>query len=485
MAELDFTVVDDVVAEFHDRRHAPGMQLGVLAGGRAVHFTGRGITDCATSAPVGAERVYRIASMSKSFTAAAILQLRDRGLLQLDDPVVRHLPVAVGLAGPTADSPPITLRHCLTMSSGLPSDDPWADREEEMPQAAFDDLLARPVAGAYAPGTAFAYSNLGYAILGRVVEAITGRPFVDYVGRELLAPLGMSDTTYDYRTVPPGRLTRGYRPTRHGEWELQEFTAPGSFSAIGGLLSTAGDIARWVAWLSDAFPPRDGDDDTVLARASRREMQQQHRVLPFDLVEGTAGRNRLVSKGFPWGLSGYGYGLFVESAPELGPISQHIGGYPGFGSYMGWHQASGLGVVAFANGTYAPVAVPARAALEALLQQDQAGPAEVRPSAQLQYALRLVERVIADPMALQEPAFARNVLLDIPLSERVAAITDARELVGEPDGQAEIEIRSPSEAMYRLPASRGRLDVTVALTPTDPPRIHTFAVEAVPAATAS
>jgi hypothetical protein len=82
-------------------------------------------------------------------------------------------------------------------------------------------------------------------------------------------------------------------------------------------------------------------------------------------------------------------------------------------------------------------------------------------------------------LALQEPAFAANVLLDIPLDERVAAIADARQLVGEFDGQAEVEMRSPSEATYRLPAERGRLDVSVAMTPTDPSRIHTFAVQAI------
>lgn len=476
---VDFGIVDDIITEFHDLGHAPGVQIGVLAADGTVHVTGRGSVDCATGASTGEERVFRIASMSKSFTAAAILQLRDRSMLHLDDPVALHLPQAVGVVGPTADSPHVTLRHCLTMSSGLPSDDPWADREEEMSQAAFDSLLARPVAGAYAPGTAFAYSNLGYAILGRVVEAVTGRRFIDYVSTELLKPLGMVDTTYDYRTVAPGRLALGYRPTRGGDWELQEFTAPGSFSAIGGLLSTVGDIARWMAWLAEAFPPRDGSDDAVLVRASRREMQQSHRLVPFDLVEGPTGQPRAMSTGFPWGLSGYGYGLFVESAPQWGPISQHLGGYPGFGSYMGWHHASGIGVVAFANGTYAPVAAPARAVLEAMLAQGQTGQADVRPSAPLTSALQLVERVIADPSALQGPAFATNVLLDIPLGERVAAISDARRLVGEFNGQAEIEMRSPSEATYHLPAVRGRLDVSVAMTPTDPPRIHTFAVQAI------
>jgi CubicO group peptidase (beta-lactamase class C family) len=144
----NFDVVDDIIAEFHGRRHAPGVQVGVIAPGGTVHVANRGIVDCAAGDATGPERVFRIASMSKSFTAAAILQLRDQCLLHLDDPVIRHLPGAVGLAGRTSDSPHITVRQCLTMSSGLPSDDPWADRQEEMPQAAFDDLLAHPVAGA-------------------------------------------------------------------------------------------------------------------------------------------------------------------------------------------------------------------------------------------------------------------------------------------------------------------------------------------------
>lgn len=480
--DLDFSAVDDIVAEFHERRRAPGVQLAVVAAGETVHFTGHGIVDCTTGARSADGHVFRIASMSKSFTAAAILRLRDQGMLQLDDPVLRHLPHATGLAGHTGDSPPITLRHCLTMSSGLPSDDPWADRQESMSQGAFDDLLARPLTGAYAPGTEFVYSNLGFAILGRVVEAITGRSFADHVTEALLEPLGLADTTYDYRTVSTGRLACGYRLTRSGEWELQQFSAPGSFSAIGGLLSTTRDIARWVSWLSDAFPAKDIGCDTVLAPASRREMQQLHRLVPFQLAGRQGDRNTVRSKGFDWGLSGYGYGLFVETDPRWGAISQHLGGYPGFGSYMGWHQASGLGVVAFANGTYAPVAAPARAALDALLGQLPSGWAQLRPTQAMQSALELVERVIADPAALREAVFAGNVLLDTPLEERAAAITAARNAVGDRDGQAEIELQSPTEARYRLPGTRGRIDVTIALTPTDPPRLHTFAVEAVAAA---
>lgn len=478
---VDFGIVDDIIDDFHSQRHAPGVQIGVLIGGKVAYFTGCGVTDCATDAPTTEERVFRIASMSKSFTAAAILQLRDQSLLQLDDPVVQHLPHAEGLCGPTSDSPPITVRHCLTMSSGLPTDDPWADREEAMPQATFDNLLARPLKVVYAPGTAYMYSNLGYAILGRVIEAITGAPFVGYATSQLLEPLGMNNTTYDYRSVPPQLLAQGYRRTRAGAWDLQTFTAPGSFSASGGVLSTVSDIARWVRWLADAFPSRDDvDQSAVLTRASRREMQQSHRLRPPPYPDAEpAEANRLNGTQFACGPSAYGYGLGVENTPEWGPISHHRGGLPGFGSYMIWHQASGLGVIGFANGTYAPVHQPARAALGFLLHQLHTRASETQVPPELRSTLALVERAIADPSTLQQPAFAGNLLLDTPLDERIETIIDARELVGERDGEADIDMRSPNEAVFRLPTVRGRLDVTIALTPTAPPRIQTFTVEAV------
>ncbi len=180
-------------------------------------------------------------------------------------------------------------------------------------------------------------------------------------------------------------------------------------------------------------------------------MQQSHRLLPFDVVEDADGRNRLMSKGFPWGLSGYGYGLFVEPASPVGAISQHQGGYPGFGSYMGWHQSSGLGVVAFANGTYAPVrSARAGCARGAATASARSVPTGCPATEHLRSAIELVEGVIAEPSTLQDPAFSDNVLLDIPLAERITAITAARETMGERTGQTEIELRSPTEAVCRM-----------------------------------
>lgn len=460
----DFTVIDQLADEFHQQTHAPGAQFTVVVDGRIAYFAGRGVVECKTGMPASPDCVFRIASLSKSFTAATILQLRDRGLLQLDDPVTKHLPHATGLTD--AASPPITMRHCLTMSSGLPTDDPWADRQESLPQQSLDAVLAQPLAVNFRPGTAFAYANLGYAIAGRVVEAATGMSFVDYATEQLLRPLGLTATGYDYRAFPVGRLARGYRRTRDGVWEPQPFTAPGSFSPIGGLLSTVGDLARWMHWLAAGFSP--AADDAVLTRSSRREMQQPHRLIPAAKLPADPDQLRQLARR----STAYGYGLVVEATPDC-EITSHRGGYPGFGSFLAWHRPTGIGIVALANGTYAPVSTPARAALEALVAQCHS----VVPVLDNADLIALAERILGDPQQLRDPIFADNVLRDDPLGERSADITAVCAAAGPITGPAVVENRSPTETLVHLPTTGCGIDVTIALTPTSPPKVHTFGVE--------
>ena len=116
----------------------------MVLGGELVHSRGVGTLRVGEDAPPDADSVFRIASMTKSFTAATILGLRDEGLLSLDDPIARHVPELAGLHGPTADAPPITIRHLLTMASGLATDDPWGDRQQGLDLGTFSELLRDP-----------------------------------------------------------------------------------------------------------------------------------------------------------------------------------------------------------------------------------------------------------------------------------------------------------------------------------------------------
>ncbi|HJZ28222.1 MAG TPA: serine hydrolase domain-containing protein, partial [Streptosporangiaceae bacterium] len=192
---IDFADVDRLAASYHQRGGQPGLAYGIVLGGELVHAAGLGQRHLG-GAPPDADTVFRIASMTKSFTASAILALRDDGVLKLDDPAEEYVPELRGWPSVTPDSARVSIRHLLTMTAGFPTDDPWGDRQQGLPLDEFDALLARGVSFNWAPGTRFEYSNLGYAILGRVIAAASGGPYDEFIRTRLLAPLRMSRTGF-------------------------------------------------------------------------------------------------------------------------------------------------------------------------------------------------------------------------------------------------------------------------------------------------
>ncbi|MEX2088649.1 MAG: serine hydrolase domain-containing protein, partial [Bacteroidota bacterium] len=122
-------VIERMFKEFADRQHLPGLSYGVMLDGKLLYTGGFGFSNLADKIPANTKSLFRIASMSKSFTALAILQLRDEGKLSLDDPASKYLPAMSKLTHLTTDAPAITIRHLLTHSAGFPEDNPWGDRQ--------------------------------------------------------------------------------------------------------------------------------------------------------------------------------------------------------------------------------------------------------------------------------------------------------------------------------------------------------------------
>src|ERR1700761_1851456 len=185
--------VDRLAEAYHQRGGQPGLAYGIVLDGELVHAGGLGERQLGGPRP-DADTVFRIASMSKSFTASAILSLRDDGALRLDDPAGEYVPELRGWPPVTADSARVSIRHLLTMTAGFPTDDPWGDRQQGLPLVEFGALLSGGIGFNWAPGTRFEYSNLGYAILGRIVTAVSGHQYPDFIRHRLLAPLGMTRT---------------------------------------------------------------------------------------------------------------------------------------------------------------------------------------------------------------------------------------------------------------------------------------------------
>src|SRR5580704_16995200 len=284
---VDFADVDTLAAGYHQRGGQPGLAYGIVIGGELVHAAGLGERHLG-GPPPDADTVFRIASMTKSFTASAILALRDDGALRLDDLVEDYVPELRGWPPVSPDSARISIRNLLTMTAGFPTDDPWGDRQQGLPLEEFATFLSRGVSFNWAPGTRFEYSNLGYAILGRVITAVTGVAYPDYIRHRLLLPLGMTRTGYEaeefevpgQQIVGPAGVARGYRRSPGG-WSEVAFDPAGAFAPMGGIFSSVRDLTHWVAGFAAAFPPGDAEaaDAHPVRRASRREMQL-HRSSP-------------------------------------------------------------------------------------------------------------------------------------------------------------------------------------------------------------
>jgi CubicO group peptidase (beta-lactamase class C family) len=494
----DFAAADAIVSDFFGRGGQPAIAYGIVFGGELVHSAGFGARTLGGPAP-DADTAFRIASMTKSFTASAVLLLRDAGALALDDPAASYVPELAGWTYGAADAAPITIRQLLTMTAGFPTDDPWGDRQQGLALDAFGDLLAAGVSFNWAPGTRFEYSNLGYAILGRVVTAASGVPYEDFIGTRLLEPLGMSRTGYRAAEFQADGLAVGYRHGLDG-WEEVPFDPYGAFAPMGGVYSTVTDLATWVAGFASAFPPdgETGDDagasgDTVvgahpLRAASRRLMQ-----LPQAVTEWRS-PHRL-----PGGASGgpayYGFGLFMDEDPAFGRVVSHSGGYPGFGSNMRWHPATGLGVIALGNGTYAPMSTLAGLVLAALLPRSasyhvalapaspgERGAADAPWPETLTAAAAVDQLLLAWDDATADALFSENVALDSPYRERRYVIELIRQRIGTfgADGARPAESDTPAHRRWWLTGERGTVQAQIQLSPQRPPLVQSLTLAVPP-----
>src|SRR3954468_696780 len=293
--------VDSLIRGFAEREHIPGAAWGVIIDGKLVHVGVTGYRDLSTKSPVDSSSVFRIASMTKSFTTIAILKLRDEGKLSLDDPAEKYIPELTGLKYPTSDSPKITVRHLLSHSEGFPEDNPWGDQQLARTDDEMSRMMRSGIPFSNAPGVAYEYSNYGFAILGRIVAKVSGQPYADCVAANILRPLGMRSTTLSPRSVPATRLAHGYR-WEDEQWKEEPQLPDGAFGSMGGMLTSLNDLALYVSALLGAWPPRDGLETGPIRRSSLREMQELWRPGATTVRRNAQGETVLNTGGYAFGL---------------------------------------------------------------------------------------------------------------------------------------------------------------------------------------
>jgi CubicO group peptidase (beta-lactamase class C family) len=485
----DFSAADAIVSDYFGRGGQPAISYGIVQDGALAHAAGFGARALG-GPPPDADTVFRIASMSKSFTASAVLLLRDEGRLALDDLAEKYVPELVGWPPVTGDSDRVSIRHLLTMTAGFPTDDPWGDRQQGLPLEEFTALLARGVSASWAPGTRFEYSNMGYAILGLVIAAASGMDYASFVRTRLLEPLGLTRTGFSAEEFAAAGLAVGYRRGMAG-WEELPFDPYGAFAPMGGVFSCVTDLARWVSGFAAAFPPEAVALGGTIPPASRREMQ-----LP-QAVTGWRAAQRLPG-GAPAAPAYYGFGLFVDEDQDAGRVVSHSGGYPGFGSNMRWHPATGLGVIALGNATYAQMSTVSALVMDAILPRSASYQVALAPGRATEEssvpgapwpetltAQDAADRLLRDwDDAAAGALFSDNVALDSPYQERRLTIDLIRERIGEfaPSRTRPAESDTPAHRRWWLTGERGTVQAQIQLSPERPPRVMSLTLAVPPAA---
>lgn len=462
-----FPLVEKMYRDRAEQAHYPGLAFGIVLDGKLVYSGGFGYTDVAKKTPATPASLFRIASMTKSITAMAILKLRDEGKLRLDDPAEQYIPELKGHRYLTADAPRITVRNLMTHSAGFPEDNPWGDRQLADSDADLLSLIKGGISNANVPSFAYEYSNLGFALLGRIITVVSGKPYQQYITDAILRPLGMTDTQWEYTRVPADRLVHGYR-WKEGQWVEEALLHDGSWGAMGGLITSIDDFAKYVALHQAAWPPRsDADTGGPVKRSSIREMQQPWTFAGLNAqAKNSAGQPCPVT-------SGYGYGL-GWSQNCTGRISVgHSGGLPGFGSQWRILPDYGLGVIAYGNLTYAGLGGVNSAVMDTLVAIGKLQPRQLPVSSILAQRKAELVRLLPDwTNAERSGIFAENFFPDQPVDQRRKVVQDLYAKAGKIQRVGELIPENQLRGHFVLEGEQASIDVFFTLTPETPARIQ-------------
>ncbi len=475
--EALFPAIEKIYREYAAKNHFPGLAFGVVVDGKLVHSGGYGYTDVAKKTPATPQSVFRIASMTKSVTAMAILKLRDAAKLRLDDPVSQYVPEVAKLAYLTADAPVLTIRNLLTHSGGFPEDNPWGDRQLADSDAEFMTFLKGGVSFANVPGIAYEYSNLGFALLGRIITNVSGKPYQQYITDAILKPLGMTHTEWEYTRVSADQLALGYR-WLDGNWVAEPLLHDGAYGAMGGLLTSIDDFSKYVAFHQAAWPPRNGPEVTStgtpapVKRSSVREMQLPRTFRSFNPKFRFPGGGATPGRVTPM-VSHYAYGLSWTRDGEGHEYVAHSGGLPGFGSQWQFLPDYGIGIIAYGNLTYANLGAVNWAVIDTLLSGATLQPRQVPVSPILsQRKAELVSLLPDWKTADQSRIFAENFFPDQSLDARRKGAQALFAKAGKIVRVGELVPENQLRGRFRLEGEQGAIDVFFTLTPENPALIQ-------------
>lgn len=439
--------VDAIVEQEYATRHLPSLAVAVVFADAPPHFAVAGVSDRKTKAKADRNTVYRVGSITKTFTASLAMQLRDEGKLGLDERLDGVLPDIGKVTLSPTDAKPLTLRALLTHSSGLPRLGAFDYTRQDKEPSEAEVLGALDVHVVEPPGTRYLYSNFGVSTAGLALARVGKKPYRELVAERLLVPLGMSRS--GFAPTMPGVAT-GYAKNESDvpepAWRL------GASEAAGGLYASLDDMAKWVSFHLDAWPPRDGGDAGPVSRATRREMHTAG--FPVDLEVSSTEKGTVLSS------ESMGLGWHVRRTCVYDHLVEHGGAVDGFHSQVVFAPDRGFGLVVLSNSIAAgtsSIAERILASIDAKASLEPRSP--VFAPAGLE-AVGAFTKTLGDfDEATYTRLFSKSFVAHVPVAAMRDVAKTLRERHGKCDGSSvsPTNVESSHDASFRIPCEKGAL----------------------------
>lgn len=458
-------VIEKMYKDFALANHFPGYAYGIVVDGELLYKGAEGYANLEEKIPATTSSMFRVASMSKSFTSLAVLHLRDAGKLKLDDPVEMYIPALKG-QGLTNDAPAITIRHLMSHSAGFPEDNPWGDRQLADSEKDLTDLISGKLSFSNVAGTEYEYSNLGFAMLGYIIHKASGLSYDVYIQKNILNPLGMDATTYEYTIIPKDKFAFGYRYINN-IWRKEAPLKDGIYGAMGGMITSIDMFGKYVAMHEAAWPERNEKESLPVKRSSIREMHQPARFISLNpSYRFPSGKKLALTGSYTYGLR---WTIDAENKKNIG----HSGGLPGFGSNWQFLPDYGVGVILFANVTYAPTTQINTAVMDTLVQMAKLHPRQISVSPIL--AKRQQELIKIIPNWENTGAiFAENFFDDYPIDMLKAASANLFKTVGAIEKVNSMVAENQLRGYCIIECKNGKLKLAFTLSPENPATIQEY-----------
>lgn len=307
----------------------PGAIIGIVKDQELVWSKSYGYANLETLERIDSTTLFAIASNTKMFTAIGLIQLRNKGLLDLDDPVYKYVPEILEIKSFEEATPDlISIRHLLTHTSGLPVE-PWYFDWSKRPM--LNDIIENlhNLTLALPPSTRFKYSNLAYTIIGKIIENVSGMTYEDYITKHVLVPIGMTNSGFDLDSRK--KYATGYqRLNKAAERESVQLLDYNGWSPAGGLYSNVEDLAKYVSWLIRVY---NGQDSALVNAQTLRDMI----------------RISWVPNSWEFGI-GLGFFIYKNQDKMIG----HGGHNPGFKTDVTILPEAKIGIITLTNGEDIP-----------------------------------------------------------------------------------------------------------------------------------